>query len=457
MADRFDVASRLAEGRDAVERMQVYVQACHALGYQQPELTAAHVQACYDAESGLDLTALGDDCTALRAAVNALDEALWVQRAQVTELATGWRGSGADAAMRFLQQHCDSAAQLAAQVRSAAEGCAALRDNLWRSVDGKVATTIAVDERHAAQRPAWLAAAHTVTAGVGERPAAEEMIRRQVIPYVDNDIRHDWLSAMHSTAESVTAAYDAAIQVLTSAPEVRFEVPGELGPSGQPPPLGPSRQPPLDEPGRAVPVGPAMPDLPMPADPPPTAPAAAQTPPPPATMPDSQPPSAAAAGDVPPELGSSLGDAAGLGGLGGIAGGIGGVIGNIVDGISSLIGSLAGNAGGAAGSGDPLLDDDPVDAEHIADPSAGDEDDPPADDDATEDTKAEPVNADAEEPADQLTETPPAAAEAIDEPTAPPPLNPPSPADQLPPVAGPPPDGSTPCEIAEDQLPQAGQ
>ena len=41
---------------------------------------------------------------------------------------------------RFLQRHCDAAAEVAAHVRAAADGCTALRDNLWQSVDGKVAT-----------------------------------------------------------------------------------------------------------------------------------------------------------------------------------------------------------------------------------------------------------------------------------------------------------------------------
>ena len=40
MSDRFDVAARLAEGRQAVEHTQTYVSACQALGYQQPDLTA---------------------------------------------------------------------------------------------------------------------------------------------------------------------------------------------------------------------------------------------------------------------------------------------------------------------------------------------------------------------------------------------------------------------------------
>src|SRR6202020_1551540 len=104
-----------------------------------------------------------------------------------TELAAAWRGPGADSAARFLQRHSDAAAEVAMRVRAAAEGYAALRDNLWRLIDGKVASTIAIDERRLAERSAWLAAAHTVTAGAGDRSAAEELVRQQVTPYVDND------------------------------------------------------------------------------------------------------------------------------------------------------------------------------------------------------------------------------------------------------------------------------
>ena len=86
----------------------------------------------YDTEAGLDLRVLDDDTGELRAAVNAIEEALWVQRTQVTELAAAWRGSGADSATRFLQRHCDVAAEVAAHVRAAAEHCAALRDDVWQ-------------------------------------------------------------------------------------------------------------------------------------------------------------------------------------------------------------------------------------------------------------------------------------------------------------------------------------
>ncbi|MBZ4571421.1 hypothetical protein GBO17_23490, partial [Mycobacterium avium subsp. hominissuis] len=64
MADRLDVAGRLAEGRAGVEHTQTYVQACHALGYQHPDLTAhpAQVREWYAGEDGLDLRALDRDC-----------------------------------------------------------------------------------------------------------------------------------------------------------------------------------------------------------------------------------------------------------------------------------------------------------------------------------------------------------------------------------------------------------
>ena len=468
MADRLDVAARLAEGQPAVEHTQTYVQACHALGYQHPDLTAhgSQVAGWYESEAGLDLRVLDGDIAELRAAVNAVEEALWVQRAQVTELVTAWGGPGADSATRFLQRHCEAAAELAAHVRAAAEGCTALRDNLWQSVDGKVATAVAIDERRPAERSAWLAAARTVTAGVGERSAAEELVRQQITPYVDNDIRADWLNAMRSTAASVSASYDAAIHALTSVPEVCFEVPGDLGPSWQR----------FDEPLSPSPPAPAMPSMPLPADPVPTMPAAASAPSPPTAE---VPPALSTGGldngsSVPPELATLPGGAGGLstgaGSLGSLGGSIGGVVGKIVDGIGGLLGSLADGFSDPSGSGDSLLDD-PFDAD---DPLADDADNPDDDDDTEgaddtvdedADDKAEPATTD-EDTAETPAESAQPAADAVDEPAAqqgaapsidaPPPAAPP-PADQSTSAAEPQPRGSTPCEIAEDELPQAGQ
>jgi hypothetical protein len=450
MANRFDVSARLAEGRPAVEHTQTYVDACHQLGYQQPDLTAhtSQIWDWYDSEVGLDLQILDDDTGALRAAVNAIEEARWVQRTQVTELAAAWRGSGADTAMRFLQRHCDVAAEVAAQVGAAAEQYAALRDDVWKSVDGKVANAVAIDERRVAERSSWLAACHSVTAGTGDRSSAEEVIRQQVKPYVDNDIRNDWLASMASGSASVAASYDEAIHALASTSEVRFDIPGDFGPSWQPA-------------FEARPVTEATSTMALPVEPAPTVPAAAPAIRPP-TSPGRQQLSTSVPDDMtstPPELATPLGDASGLptgagnlGGLGGAAGGIGGVVGSIVDGIGSILGSLAGGLGDGSGSGASLTDD-PLDL-----------DDADKHQDADTDDKAEPIGVDdataAERPADPVAENPPTTGDSMAEPVGqqldpPPPAAPPD--DQLPPAAAPQTEGSTPCEIAEDELPQAGQ
>jgi hypothetical protein len=468
VANRFDVAARLAEGRPAVEHTQAYVLACHLLGYQHPDLTAhgSQVRDWYETEAGLDLRVLDDDSAALRAAVNTIDEALWLQRAQLTEIAAAWTGSGADSATRFLQRHCDTAAEVAAHVRAAAEGYAALRDNLWQLVDGKVATAVAIDDRRLGERSTWLAAAQTVTAGAGEGSTAEELVRQHVTPYVDSDIRADWLTAMRSTAASEEASYDAAIDALSSTREVCFEIPGELGPRWQPV---------FDEPPGTSPATATMPEMPTPTDIGPTVPAAALAPPPPPT----QPPPSLSPGtlddwsSLPPDPAAQLGDTAGLstgagnlGSLGGLAGSIGGVVGKIVDGIGGLVGSLADGFSDPSGSGDPLLDDPLDDDDPLGDDAnAPDDDDTDDDDNADDAGDADTADAEAAGGDEGATgegandeapdESPPAAGDSVDEPVAeqvtPPPDSPP------PALSEPQPDGSTPCEIAADELPQAGQ
>ena len=57
--------------------------------------------------------------------------------------------------VQFLQHHCDSGNAVAAGVRAAAEGCAALRDDLWQMIESKVATTMAIDDRGLAQDTSW--------------------------------------------------------------------------------------------------------------------------------------------------------------------------------------------------------------------------------------------------------------------------------------------------------------
>ncbi|KAA1248640.1 hypothetical protein F0Q45_19505 [Mycobacterium simiae] len=432
MANRLDVAGRLAEGRLAVERTRSYVHACQQVGYHHPDLTLRPGQLSdwYDGEEGLDLHALDSDCALLRAAGTAVAEALGSQRVQVTQLAAAWTGPGAEAAVGFLQRHCDAANELVTEVRAAAQRCESLRDNLWQLVDSKVESAIAIDNRTLAQRPAWLTAAETVKNGMGDRPAAEQVLRDQVTPYVDNDIRIDWLTAMRSTRAGVAASYDLATDRLAGTPQTHFEVPGDLGP-------------------RCCSVAREVPNAPQ-------ATAAAA---PAASVPDAMPPGPAPAASVgapvtpaaliPPPTPSDLGVGSGAGGLGGL----GGLANRIVDAMVDLL--------GAAGDGlsDPVRPEDSLEPEGPVDADLGEahDDGPPQAEPVEDMTVADP----GDQP--QPSEAGERAAAAI------PPVAPQQPAGAAPPspAGGPPAVGplpapaptraSTPCEIAADQLPKAGQ
>ncbi|HYB36113.1 MAG TPA: hypothetical protein VEF72_10290 [Mycobacterium sp.] len=510
MAGRFDVAARLAEGRPAAEHTQSYVWACHLLGYQHPDLTAhgSQVSDWYGSEEGLDLHTLDSDCAQLGAAVSAIEEALRIQRAQIAELAAAWTGSGADSAVQFLQRHCDTGNAVAAGVRAAAEGCGALRDDLWQMIDSKVATAVAIDDRGLAQRPAWLAAAQTVTTGVGDRPAADEMVNHQVKPYVDNDIRTDWLTGMRSTLASVAASYDALTDRLSTA--ASFELSGDLGSgclvlSGEPVQLSTSTVAAPVMPAAAVsaPDGapavspesaPGVPPLAgaMPSVPEDIVSAASLDPVPPTTAtPPTLPisglgglPAAPTMSDLGAPLGTatgmpvgagSSGDLGNLGGLGGLSS-LGSLVGRIADAISGLVGSLTDGLADPSGidnspfdgppDTDDLVDDKDADdrpdeeADERPDQEEADNEEADAGEDAASGSAADSPPEDvAEDPTAQEVTTPPVDGPP---PAAPPPTGEPSPPTGEPPPAPPaPPDpqsgGSTPCEIAADELPQAGQ
>jgi hypothetical protein len=416
VADRLGVAERLAEGRSAVEHTEAYVRACHVLGYQHPGLTAhpAQIRDWYDGEEGLDLRALDRDCAELRAAGAAVMEALGIQRAQIARLAAAWIGAGGDSAVRFLERHCDAASAVASEVRAAAQRCESLRDNLWYLVDSKVAAAIAIDDGTRAHRSAWLAAAAAVTTGVGDRAAAEEVVRQEITPYVDNEIRDDWLTTMRSTADGVDTSYAMVIDRMAAAPAACFEMPGDLGPGYQPRPASP--------PTAAAVVAPAA--LPGPPADPVAAPALSTAAPP---LPDLGAASAMPSGEV-------GGGAGGLGGLGALA-----------DRIVGAMGSLLGPAG------DQAAVDDAFD----------DEGDPFRPDDARDkrDEPGEPK--DVAEERDSKGAEPVQEAQRVDEPAVDAPAASPAPAPAAAPVAPPPAppanDGATPCEIAADQLPQAGR
>jgi len=462
VADRSDVAGRLAEGRVAVEHTQSYVLACHALGYGHPDLTShpSQIRDWYDSEEGLDLDVLDRDCAELRAAGAAVAEGLRMQRAQVAELAEAWTGPGGDSAVAFLQRHCDAADTISTEARAAAQRCESLRHNLWYLLDSKVATAIAIDDRSQAQRPVWLAAAAAVTTGAGDRPTAEEVVRQQLNPYVDNDIRNDWLTAMRSTLAGVAASYDMVTDRMAAAPAPCFEFPGDFGADCRSRPPAPPGMP---EAPVAIPPPAALTGPPVDAPPAPTLPTGA--------------PAQAPASPAMPDLGTALGDAAALptgdlgGGLSGLSG-LGGLASRIVDALGSLLGS------GADQLGDPSaldsFDQDPFHAgdEHLdADDKSDDDRSDDADKhDAAEDEPKGADESDAQPEEGDATEEGKAgeAAPPVDVPPpadGPPPIEGPAPAGAPAPVAAPPTggplppanEGSTPCQIAADQLPQAGQ
>ncbi|WAC90688.1 hypothetical protein [Mycobacterium sp. Aquia_213] len=462
MADRLDVAERLAEGRVAVEHTQAYVRACQTTGYRHPDLTShpSQVRDWFDSEDGLDLRVLDRDCAQLRAAGAAAVEGLRIQHDQVAELSAAWTGAGSDAAVAFLQRHCDAANMVATEVRAAAQRCESLRDNLWYLLDSKVETAIAIDDRSQAQRSAWLTAAAVVTAGAGERSTAEQVVHGQITPYVDNDIRNDWLTAMRASLSAFGTAYDMVTDRMRSAPAVYFDAPGDLGPGFQPsPPPPPQPPPPPPVPAAAVTAPAAV--LPGVAADPASAPTAFA----PAAAP--LPPAPPLSDPVSPlsDLGSGLGDVSalptGAGGLGGGAGGLGGLsglAGRIVDAMSGLLGSATDGLGDSSGLDDPLgkdpfdddtSDEDPFhpDDEHDDADNKPDEADAEKVDGPKEADEAQPVDASppAETPPLPVGEQPPASAPA--------PAATPAPAA----APAPPTEGSTPCEIAADQVPQAGQ
>jgi hypothetical protein len=456
VAERFDVAGRLAEGQSAVEHTQTYVRACQVLGYRDPELTSRpnQIRDWYESEEGLDLRALDGDCEQLRAAARAVLEALRMQRDQVDELAAAWTGPGAESAVAFLQRHCDAANAVANEVRAAAQRCESLRDNLWHLVDVKVATAIAIDDRTLANRPAWMAAAAAVTTGAGDRQTADELVQQQIKPYVDNDVRTEWLPAMRSARTGIATSYDMVIDKFTAAAPVYFEIPESLRPG-----RAPFQPAPASAPAVAATLAPAAAFPTVAPDPTPAAiPASPMASTPAATSGTPAPPT-----PVTSDLGTGLGDAsalpggvggpAGLDGLGGL-GGLGGLASRIVDEMSGLLGSAGEQLS------DPSGLDDTLDPDDLDDP---DDPDDPDDDKADDESDVEPkrpeetMAAEEAKPGDApppaggpppIETPPPAAVPAVD---APPP------AEAPPPVAAPPASGKTPCEIAADELPKAGQ
>ena len=444
MAARFDVAARLAEARQAVDDTQTYVWACHLLDYQNPDLTlhSAQVRDWFSSEDGMDLGVLDADGAAVQAVAATADDVLARQRDQLAALTAAWQGGGAASAEEFVRRHCDTAAQAAASVRSGAEAVVGLRDALWEAVDAKVAAVIAIDDRRQADRGVWLAAAQTVITGVGDRAAASELIDGQIKSFVDNDIRKDWLAAVRTAIASIGNSYDTAIAELSDTTPIEFEVPGELGPDSAPPQRDSSPRDSVPDP---VPQATSYPSAAMPAQP---------------VMPAAQPAMAAMPAGVatPSEPAAApTASAAPLGGLDGLGQ-------RFADALSGLLPS----PGEAQAEDPPTLDPPALDD---APPLNATPDDENLDKSGTAEDAAVDDETDcggSEQPSDpsagtavdesaapeQSPEPPEAAALAPPPPDAPPPPPPPdAPPPPVPPVDG----AATPCEIAANELPQAGQ
>ena len=456
MAEKLDVATRLAEGWPAVDNIQTYVWACHVLGYANPDLTlhASQVRGWYGSEDGLDLRALGADCAAFEAAVAATEDALRLQDDQLGELSAAWQGHSAELSHEFLHRHGEASAAAAAAVRTTADALATLRDNLWRIVDGKVAAAIAADDRAPEE---WLAAAHTVTTGAGDRAAASERIDHEVKPFVDNDIRGNWLTAMRSAMAAVTELYDAATTELTAEPDPVFDVPGDLGPSWTPASRDngvatvPAAASPVAPPVSAPPSWTAPSPMPAPAPP-------APVPPPPVPLPPVPP---VDAGSTAPAMAAPP-SAPSLGGLPDVGSGLSGLGQQLADAFGSLLGSADEGLADTPNIDEPTVDEDSV-GEDIDDRL----DDHPEEDDEAVETSADseeepvveepvaaPIADDTCEPAETPGEPPPPEEPAPTPVPAPPPAEP-----APPPEPGPltPMATETPCEIAADELPQVGQ
>ncbi|OYN79181.1 hypothetical protein [Mycolicibacterium sphagni] len=439
----FDVAARLAAGRPSVCNTQVYVSACHAVGYQQPDLTGHGVRIVewYSGEDGLDLGTLDADCALLRAAAIAADQAISISRDACSAVSAAWGGESGSLAADFTDRHCAAGEAVAQALRAAAEACESLRDSLGRLVDEKVTAAVSIDDRRAGERSAWLAAAAIVTGGGAARDEAVAVVTEQITPYVDTDIRTEWVTAMRLATSSAAAAYEDALRQLSAFPTAYFEVPGHF----DAPPASAS------SPDRAVvqPTGSTVPAAAALAP----APVADSSPAPSAPMADASPsqplPSVSPAE---PAIAPGLGGAtpAGMPAMPDAGGGQSGLVGQIVDALGGLFDDLPDTP---AEDDLSALDDAIGQDEHeeVAEP---DDDEEEAGVESAEQTEPEDVPVAEESVIDdgpagvqpQVTEAEPAQ-------TPPSPPLPPEP----PPSSETTDETKTPCEIAADELPQVGQ
>lgn len=447
----------LETGMPAVEVMSEYVRACRRLGHSAPE--PADLHAAYTAEDGVDLPALDTDGRALSEIVVAAEDALQLQEQARRALGAAWQGAGPDAAADHLRRHAEAAQVAVAGLRGAATALGELRNRLWQLIDAKVERTVGVEAR--GLRTEWLAAARTVTTGAGDRSGASELVDMQVAPFVADDVGVDWVSSMRDTEAAIRQAYRDAAAMAASA--AVFGSPGAFGP--QPVAAEPVSYP-SGPPAPSAPAGTTAAPPPVPAPPAATVPAAAAPAADPmaaaAPMPAMPSPGGLAGGGAAP-LGSGL---SGLGGLGqSFADLLGGLLGSGGSGGDPLGDSLAGDGDPPEDLDIPELGDAPddEDADREDDDEEDPEDDDPDDEDAgAEDPGAEDGTTPPEEPTGAVGSTEPTAAPT--EPASPvepqpdPPVPTPVPEPPAEPAVAVPaePATDTPCEIAADELPQAG-
>ena len=446
VAGEYDVDARLARGRAAVDDIGEYVRACHQLGYQHPDLTThtAQVRDWYAGEDGMQLDALAADAATLTAVAAATDDAVRRQSELLATLSGAWAGQGAGVALDFLMRHQRTAVMASAAVRDAADTLTALRDELWHAIDAKVAATAAVDARQQGQRDVWLAAARAVNTGSGDRATASELVDQHVKPFVDNDVRLDWLDAMRRCSAAVMAAYHGAIARLRATPGAVFEVPGDLGPRLRA--LDPLPAPAVTAPAAAVDASPLVVSsgTPVAAPAPMSVPASPPLAPPPLSSPMTPPvdpmPTASGAPTASPMPG--------LGELGGATPSLGSGSSGFGQQLADLIGGLVGSSGEPTSdepdfdepddeieSTDPAAESDPEEAVEVEEELATPESEPEPEPEPELEPVAEP------EPAPAATPVAPPPEAALPSPTAVPEAMP---------------EGQTPCEIAADELPQVG-
>lgn len=390
----YDVDGALARGGPAVEVLADYVAACRALGHSAADPIQLHD--AYGAEDGMDLGALEADCAAVTAALATVEEAARLQETAHDLLLGAWQGPGADAAAQYVARHAESSDQAVTALHRVADTLTELRDTLWQLVSGKVTAVQDIEDR--AEREQWWPAARAVATGAGAQDAASEIVDGKVNPFVSVAIGSDWADVMASTKRSVRDAYDSAAAGMSA------DAPAGFGAAA---------------PGAAAPVTPAG-------------------------------VSAAAPAPAADPFSAGL-PAAGLGsGISSVGGGLAGVGQQLADLIGGLLSS------GADASAVEPLDAGQQEPDDLVDEPDDDEDDGTGRED----------DEDEDEPAADNEEVPAPAAAEVTETAAPEPDPPvPTPAPEAvpaaplaepmapEPVADPP---RTPCEIAADELPQAG-